>query len=154
MPPQITAIPRRASRRLISGGAGSLGCIFDSLPVAPQERFVYHQSMDVAYNPDAAISAIAAAIGEPARARMLYCLMDNHARTSTELAVVAGVSPSTASVHLSRLAKERLVRVLVQGKHRYYSLEGPDVAAVLEGLNVLAGGRRDNFVPSTPNRLR
>jgi DNA-binding transcriptional ArsR family regulator len=110
--------------------------------------------MDVEYQTDDAASRIAAAIGEPARARMLYCLMDSHARTSTELAVVAGVSPSTASVHLQRLKMERLVKVLVQGKHRYYSLEGPDVARVLEGLSVLAGGSRGRFVPNTPNRLR
>ena len=96
---------------------------------------------------------IAAAIGEPARARILYCLMDGHARTSTELAVVAGVSPSTASVHLHRLKTARLVKVFVQGKHRYYSLESSDVASVLEGLSVLAGGGRDQFVPKTPSRL-
>ena len=110
--------------------------------------------MDVNSSMDAAASRIAAAIGEPARARMLYCLMDNHARTSTDLAVVADVSPSTASVHLSRLKAERLVTVLSQGKHRYYSLEGAEVASVLEGLSVLAGGPRHKFVPSTPNRLR
>ncbi len=110
--------------------------------------------MDVEQRADQAVSRIAAAIGEPARARMLYCLMDNHARTSTELAVVADVSPSTASVHLNRLREERLVKVLVQGKHRYYSLEGVEVATVLEGLSVLAGGSRQKFVPGTPNRLR
>jgi DNA-binding transcriptional ArsR family regulator len=98
-------------------------------------------------------SGIAAAIGEPARARMLYSLMDGHARTSTELAVVAEVSPSTASEHLSRLKAAELIRVLVQGKHRYYSLQGPDVAHVLEGLSVLAGAARDKFVPTTPSRL-
>ena len=103
---------------------------------------------------DNSAASIAAAIGEPARARMLYCLMDNHARTSTELAVVAGVSPSTASVHLNRLKDERLVKVLVQGKHRYYSLDGPNVASVLEGLSVLTGAPRTRFVPNTPDRLR
>jgi DNA-binding transcriptional ArsR family regulator len=103
---------------------------------------------------DDAVSRIAAAIGEPARARMLYCLLDGHARTPTELAMVAEVSPSTASVHLSRLKTERLVKVLVQGKHRYYSLDGPRVARVLEGLSVLAGGSHDRFVPNTPARLR
>ena len=71
---------------------------------------------------DAGASKIAAAIGEPARARMLYCLMDDRARTSTELAVVAGVSPSTGSAHLNRLMAARLVRVQAQGKHRYYTL--------------------------------
>jgi DNA-binding transcriptional ArsR family regulator len=103
---------------------------------------------------DIVVAGIAAAIGEPARARMLYCLMDGHARTSTELAMVAGVSPSTASVHLTRLKTERLVKLLVQGKHRYYSLEGPQVAGALEALTVLAGGPREPFLPNTPSRLR
>jgi DNA-binding transcriptional ArsR family regulator len=80
--------------------------------------------------------------------------MDGHSRTSTELAVVADVSPSTASAHLNRLKIEHLVKVLVQGKHRFYSLQGPDVASVLEGLSVLAGGARNKFVPGTPNPLR
>ena len=85
---------------------------------------------------------------------MLYSLLDGRARTSTELAMVAGVNPSTASVHLNRLKAERLVSVLVQGKHRYYSLEGPYVASVLEGLSVLAGSTPGKFVPNTPPRLR
>lgn len=110
--------------------------------------------MNVESQVDAAVSGIAAAIGEPARARMLYCLMDGHPRTSTELAVVADVSPSTASVHLNRLKATHLVKVFVQGKHRFYSLEGPDVASALEGLSVLAGGSRNKFVPPAPNRLR
>jgi DNA-binding transcriptional ArsR family regulator len=103
---------------------------------------------------DASLSGIAAAIAEPARARMLCCLMDGHARTSTELAGVAEVSPSTASVHLARLKEQHLVNVLAQGKHRYYSLAGASVAAALEALMVVAGGSRDRFVPSTPSRLR
>jgi DNA-binding transcriptional ArsR family regulator len=103
---------------------------------------------------DDAVSSIAAAIGEPARSRMLYCLMDGHARTSTELAVVADVTPSTASVHLQRLKTERLVKVMAQGKHRYYSLDGSNVAAALEALRVLAGTSGDTFVTRVPNHLR
>jgi DNA-binding transcriptional ArsR family regulator len=110
--------------------------------------------MSVEEHVDVAVSRIAAAIGEPARARMLYCLVDGHARTSTELAIVAEVSPSTASVHLNRLKTEHLVTVFIQGKHRYYSLEGPNVAGALEGLSVLAGVSRGQFVPNTPSRLR
>jgi DNA-binding transcriptional ArsR family regulator len=124
------------------------------MAVGRNQQFVYHQSMNVEDHADASISRIAAAIGEPARARMLYCLMDGHARTSTELSVVAEVSPSTASVHLSRLKIAHLVKVLAQGKHRFYSLEGPDVANALEGLSVLVSGSRDKFGRSTPNRLR
>src|SRR5579864_7829538 len=104
--------------------------------------------------PDARLSGIAAAIAEPARTRMLCCLLDGHARTSTELAAVAGVTPSTASVHLARLKEQRLVRTQVQGKHRYHSLEGGEVARALEALMVVAGGARGEFTPSTPIRLR
>ncbi|HEY1658969.1 MAG TPA: helix-turn-helix domain-containing protein [Candidatus Sulfotelmatobacter sp.] len=103
---------------------------------------------------DAAVSSIAAAIGEPARARMLYCLMDGHARTSTELSVVAGISPSTASVHLHRLKTNRLVKVFLQGKHRFYNLDNSQVAEALEGLSVLAGEAPNQFQPSTPSLLR
>jgi DNA-binding transcriptional ArsR family regulator len=110
--------------------------------------------MNVNVDADAAVSRIAAAIGEPARARMLFLLMDGHARTSTELAVVAQVNPSTASSHLNRLKVENLVKVLIQGKHRYYSLQGPDVAKALEGLSVLAGQSGGTFVPTAPRRLQ
>src|ERR1700760_3273667 len=103
--------------------------------------------MAVTRDNDMAVSNIAATIGEPARARMLFCLMDGHARTATELAVVAKVTPSAASRHLHRQKPAPLIKVLVQGKHHFYSLEGADVANVLEGLSVLAGGLRDTFVP-------
>lgn len=103
---------------------------------------------------DISVSDIAAAIGEPARARILYSLVDGHARTSTELSMVANVSPSTTSVHLDRLKSAQLIHVSVQGKHRFYRLAGPDVARALEGLSVLAGSRRENTIPSTSRRLR
>jgi DNA-binding transcriptional ArsR family regulator len=109
--------------------------------------------MDVEYL-DARISGIAASIGEPARARMLYCLLDGHARTSTELGIIAEVSASTASVHLARLKDYQLVKVFAQGKHRYYSLKDAHVAQALEALSVVAGGSAAGFVPNTPSRLR
>ncbi|MGA9543500.1 MAG: helix-turn-helix transcriptional regulator [Candidatus Sulfotelmatobacter sp.] len=124
------------------------------MPVAEHEHFAYHQSVNVELRSDATASGIAAAIGEPARAQMLYCLLDGRARTSTELAAIADITASTASVHLQRLRTLRLVKVFAQGKHRYYSLEGDTVAAALEALSVLAGDSRAGFVPSTPSRLR
>ena len=100
------------------------------------------------------ISRLAAAIGDPSRARMLCCLLDGHARTSTELAIVGEVSPSTASAHLGRLVEHRLVSMAPQGKHRYYRLAGPAVARVLEALSAAAGPSRSEFVPGTPAHLR
>jgi DNA-binding transcriptional ArsR family regulator len=109
--------------------------------------------MDV-HEPDTAAAAIAAAIGDPTRARMLYSLVDGRARTSTELAAVADVTPSTASVHLQRLRSLRLVQAIPQGKHRYYRLESRDVAAALEALQVLTGSSGAALNTRTPHRLR
>lgn len=103
---------------------------------------------------DIAVASIAASIAEPARARILYSLLDGRARTATELSVVAEVSPSTTSAHLRRLETHRLVRVLAQGKHRYYSLANENVADALEALSVVAGCSREAFVNSAPARLR
>jgi DNA-binding transcriptional ArsR family regulator len=119
----------------------------------------YDARMDTtASSADIQLARLAGAIAEPARARMLSCLMDGHARTATELATVAEVAASTASAHLARLKDERLVELLVQGKHRYFRLAGDEVAAALESLMVLAGAPRSpasaGFAPSTPSRLR
>ena len=100
------------------------------------------------------MSEIASAIGEPARARILMCLMDGQARSSTELAVIARVGPSTASAHLHRLQGSGLITVLQQGKHRYYSLRGPDVAAMLEHMSVLAGEVKRRPGITAKDRLR
>jgi len=61
--------------------------------------------------------------------------------------------PSTASLHLKRLKSLQLVKVRAQGKHRYYSLNGTDVASALEALSVLAGAP-ERFAPNVPHRLR
>lgn len=124
------------------------------MTVAVWQHFVYGETMNATGSVDVAVAGIAGAIAEPARTRMLYSLLDGHARTGTELAIVAEVAPSTASVHLHRLKAENLVKVVVQGRHRYYSLAGPNVARALERLSVLAGVRSAPFVPATPDRLR
>ena len=103
---------------------------------------------------DVAVSSIAAAIGDPARARMLYSLLDGRARTATELAAVADVTAPTTSAHLRRLEKERLVTQVARGKYRYFSLDGVQVAAALEALSVLAGGSSPEPASRTSGRLR
>jgi|SRR5579862_2561819 len=110
--------------------------------------------MHVTHVERSGVTEIAAAIGERARARILYCLVDGHPRTSTELSLVAEVSPSTTSAHLERLKGANLVRVAVQGKHRLYRLAGPDVARALEGLSVLAGSEPGKSGSKVPPRLR
>jgi DNA-binding transcriptional ArsR family regulator len=84
------------------------------------------------------IAAVAALLGDPARANMLTALMDGRALTASELASEAGVGLPTASGHLSKLEAGGLVAVEKQGRHRYFRLSGSDVASVLEGLMGLA----------------
>lgn len=103
---------------------------------------------------DLRLARLAAAIAEPARARMLCSLLDRHARTATELAALADVAASTASAHLAKLKEQGLVESLAQGKHRYFRLSSREVAAALEALQVVAGTPRQRFKPSTPSRLR
>lgn len=86
------------------------------------------------------IAHVAALIGDPARANMLTALMSGKALTVSELAREAGVTIQTASSHLSKLDDGGLLRPRKQGRHKYFSLAGDEVAHVLEGLMGLAAG--------------
>lgn len=103
---------------------------------------------------DTAISRVAGAIAEPARTKMLCSLMDGHARTSTELAVIADVSASTASAHLARLKEDGLIKLHTQGRHRYFSLTDTHVAQAIEALMVISRNAQTGFVSTTPSRLQ
>jgi DNA-binding transcriptional ArsR family regulator len=84
------------------------------------------------------VAAIAAMIGEPARYAMLQAVLGGASRPAGELAHLAGISPATASRHLSQLVRAGLLTVRPAGRHRHYALAGPQVAAALEALAVLA----------------
>lgn len=85
------------------------------------------------------IAKVGALIGDPARANILLSLMDGMARTATELAYVAGVSPQTASSHLAKLIEGKFLTMARQGRHRYYRIANPQVAEAIEGLSRIAG---------------
>ncbi len=84
------------------------------------------------------LSSVAALIGEPARALMLTALMDGLALPAGELSELAGISPQTASAHLTKLLEGGLLAVESHGRHRYFSLAGAEVAQALEALMVIA----------------
>jgi len=98
------------------------------------------------------LAALAALIGDPARARMLTALMGGVALTATELAIEAGIAPSTASMHLARLTEGRVLAIEKQGRHRYFRLFDAEIAAVLEELMGIAArnGRRRRTGPADP----
>jgi hypothetical protein len=62
---------------------------------------------------------------------------------SGELARVAGVSPATASAHLSQLLAGGLVCVRQEGRHRFYRLASAEVAHALEALSLVGTARPD-----------
>jgi DNA-binding transcriptional ArsR family regulator len=84
------------------------------------------------------IAKVASLVGDPARANMLSALMSGRALTASELAQEAGITPQTASSHLSKLEAGGLIEPEKQGRHRYYRLTGEDIAGLLEMLQGLA----------------
>ncbi|EJK7073093.1 ArsR/SmtB family transcription factor [Serratia marcescens] len=100
------------------------------------------------------MSDIATAIADPSRVSILCALMDGRAWTATELSAVAEIAPSTASAHLAKLLQNQLVSCLSQGRHRYYRLSGPDIAALLETLMGVSIKAESKLNTRTPVRLR
>jgi DNA-binding transcriptional ArsR family regulator len=84
------------------------------------------------------MAAIAALIGDPARANILCALLDGRALTASELAYAAHVTPQTASGHLGKLASAKLIVPAQQGRHRYFRLAGAHIAAMLESISAVA----------------
>jgi len=105
---------------------------------------------------DKDVSAVAALIGDPARANMLLALMGGLALPAGQLAVSANVAPQTASAHLSKLVQGRLLSAEVQGRHRYYRLANAEIAAAIEALATVAPRRSmdDRRESGPPNPLQ
>jgi DNA-binding transcriptional ArsR family regulator len=96
------------------------------------------------------IARVAALLGDPARANMLTALMSGRALTAAELAQEAGVTPQTASSHLAKLESGQIVVPRKQGRHRYFTLSGPDIVEALEVLMGIANRVGHNRVRTGP----
>ncbi|MBO0876568.1 MAG: winged helix-turn-helix transcriptional regulator, partial [Pseudonocardia sp.] len=77
-------------------------------------------------------------LADPTRVRFLLALGEGRSRPAGELAALAGVSPSLASFHLSRLVDAGLLSVRERGKGRHYRLAQPGLPRALEALASLA----------------
>lgn len=89
---------------------------------------------------DADLSAVAELMTAN-RASMLLALIGGRPLTAGELAARAGISPSLASTHLSRLLDGGLVTVQQHGRRRHYRIASPQVAEVIEAMLTLAPAR-------------
>lgn len=96
------------------------------------------------------VAALASLITERARTTILMHLLDGRSWTAKELARVAGVSASTASVHLRKLVEGELIRMSPLGRHRYFRIVNAEIARLLEQLARLAPKRQ----VSTPGSKR
>lgn len=81
-----------------------------------------------------ALSAWAGLLADRTRAGFCLALLDGRAWTVGELARHAGVAMSTASEHLDRLVRGGMLVEHRQGRHRYVSLAGPEVAGLIEAV--------------------
>lgn len=65
-------------------------------------------------------------------------MMDGRAWTNKELAVDAGITAQTASVHLRHLEEAGLITQRRSGRCLYHRIAGPEMAAMLEHVSGLA----------------
>jgi len=93
------------------------------------------------------ISQLAGLLADPGRAAMLWALMDGSARPAGELALIAGLSASSTSGHLSRLSEGGLLAVETRGRNRYYRLATPEIGVAIEALATAS-------LASQPPRMR
>ncbi|MNW40936.1 Helix-turn-helix domain protein [compost metagenome] len=84
------------------------------------------------------VAMIASLVSEPSRAAILTALLDGRFHTASELAHMAGIKPQTASFHLAKMTEAQVVTVEKQGRHRYYGIQDPEVAQVMESLLSIA----------------
>ncbi|URJ47345.1 winged helix-turn-helix domain-containing protein [Paenibacillus polymyxa] len=84
------------------------------------------------------IAMIASLVSEPSRAAILTALLDGRFHTASELAHMAGIKPQTASFHLAKMTEAQVVTVEKQGRHRYFGIQGLEVAQVMESLLSIA----------------
>ena len=80
---------------------------------------------------------IAALIGEPVRAGIMWALMDGKAMSATELALTTDTSQQNLSMHLGKLLEADLLLVEKLGRHKYYKFARKEIAYALEAMTML-----------------
>src|SRR5258705_7042530 len=93
------------------------------------------------------VAEIAALLADPARATMVWALLDGRALTAGELACAARVTPQTASTHLAKLTEAGLLSVIREGRHRYFRLASSKVVEMLDGIVAVALENRPRYRP-------
>ena len=102
------------------------------------------------------LSKAAFLIADSSRAAMLWSLLGGESRPASELAMLANVSPQTASNHLRLLVEAGFLKATSAGRNKFYRLAGAPVAAALESLAGAvrgSGARAEGVVQHTAPEL-
>nr|WP_316640513.1 helix-turn-helix transcriptional regulator [uncultured Roseateles sp.] len=92
------------------------------------------------------IPRVAMLLADPARAAMLWTLIDGTTRPAGELAFAANVSAQSASAHLAKLVAGGLLVAEAVGRHRYFRIASAEAAHLVESLASFGAANR----PRTP----
>jgi len=93
------------------------------------------------------VAEIAALLADPARATMVWALLDGRALAAGELAVAARITPQTASTHLAKLTEAGVLSMARHGRHRYFRLASPSVTDMIDGIVAVALEKRPRYRP-------
>jgi DNA-binding transcriptional ArsR family regulator len=93
------------------------------------------------------VAEIAALLADPARATMVWALLDGGALTASELAAAARITPQTASAHLAKLTAAGLLSMAPHGRRRYFRLASPTVTDMIDGIVAVALAKRPRHRP-------
>src|SRR5688572_21510143 len=96
-----------------------------------------------------AIPRIASLLADPARAAIVWTLIDGTSRPAGELAYAADISAQSASAHLAKLVDGGMLEAEAQGRHRYYRIANAEVAGIVEGMASLGAAIK----PRTPRHV-
>src|SRR3954452_1236064 len=90
---------------------------------------------------DVDLAAVAALVADLSRAAMLDALLSGGGHSAREVAVAAGVAPSTATEHLHRLEAGGLVTCERGGRRRGVGVAGREPGGALEASAATAPPR-------------
>lgn len=96
-----------------------------------------------------AIPRIANLLADPARAAIVWTLIDGTSRPAGELAYAANISAQSASAHLAKLVDGGMLETEAQGRHRYFRIASAEVAGIIEGIATLSAAIK----PRTPRHV-
>src|SRR3970040_707312 len=88
-------------------------------------------------NDDPDIARVANLLADPARARILWTLIDGPTRQGGELAYTANVAAQSSSAHLAKLVEGGLLHSQAQGRHRYFRIANEQGAGLIEEMGSL-----------------